>query len=57
MTDPSKEKGARRPHIVTIKISCQSRNQKGGVFFNLSALKVAVLVYLIDLSVIIINVL
>ena len=56
MTDPSEEKGVRRPHVVTIKISCQSRNHKGGVFFDLSALKVAVLVYLIDLSVIIVNI-
>ena len=57
MTDLSEEKGARRPHVVTIKISCQSRNHKGGgVFFDLSALKVAVLVYLIDLSVIIVNI-
>ena len=37
-------------------ISCQSRNHKGGVFFDLSALKVAVLVYLMDLSVIIVNI-
>ena len=32
---------------------CQSRNHKGGGFFDLSALKVAVLV---DLSVIIVNI-
>ena len=56
MTDLSIRKGARRPHVVTIKISCQSGNHKGGVFFDLSALKVAVLVYLIDLSVIIVNI-
>ena len=38
------------------RLVCQSRNHRGGVFFNLSALKAAVLVYLIDLSVIIVNI-
>ena len=38
------------------RLICQSRNHKGGVFFDLSALKVAVLVYLVDLSVIIVNI-
>ena len=57
MTNPSEEKGVKRPHIVTIKISCQSCNHKGGgVFFDLSTLKAVVLVYLIDLSVIIVNI-
>ena len=37
-------------------LSCQSRHHKGGVFFDLSALKAAVLVYLIDSSVIIVNI-
>ena len=37
-------------------LSFQSRNHKGGVFFDLSALKVAVLVYLIDSSVFIVNI-
>ena len=38
------------------RLICQSRNHKGGGFFNLSALKAAVLVYLINLSVIIVNI-
>ena len=38
------------------RLICQSRNHKGGVFFNLSALKVAVLVDLVDLSVLIVNI-
>ena len=38
------------------RLVCQSRNHRGGVFFDLSALKAAVLVYLIDLSVIIVNI-
>ena len=38
------------------RLICQSRNHKGGVSFNLSALKAVVLVYLIDLSVIIVNI-
>ena len=38
------------------RLVCQSRNHRGGVFFDLSALKVAVLVYLVDLSVIIVNI-
>ena len=39
------------------RLICQSRNHKGGgVFFDLSALKAAVLVDLVNLSVIIVNI-